>query len=224
MISLQQISIDRDGFAANWLNLVKQHCRVEFDRDDEYLLSVINRAASQVERVTGQEIVPAEYVFRPHAWHWTSSDRIRTYASLWAPFGSYTGLGGYLWSETGASRIRSIRSFRAMYGIDGALEDRSPIWRILGDLTPGAVTPRFLCRASLTSSSTNWTESVAGARWSFFVRTGFAKPEATPPGLADAILRLSGHFYENRELMVGNGQIAPDFLEQGLGTLWVPRC
>lgn len=218
-MSVELVKVDRDQFALDWLPTVKKHCRVEFDRDDEYILGLIARAADQVERTTGQNLVPRTELYRPdyNADYWPGY-LIRHCSDVWAPFGDYAGAWGW--------RLPIVGQIRSFGAIDDDGDDRSPAWKLIGDLRPQGVTPRFLVRANVEATSDGWTRPSSWTNgWRFWIKTGARSAGETDPGLADVLLRLCAHMYENRELMVGTSmQIAPDFLDQAFSTLWVPRC
>ena len=55
---------------------VKSHCRVEFDRDDQYLLEATSRAIAEVETLTNLSINPAE-------WKWCIGDCVPQHRGYW---------------------------------------------------------------------------------------------------------------------------------------------
>jgi hypothetical protein len=64
---LQCLQIDHDTLPKELLCQVKQHCRVDFDRDDQYLLGATARAISELESVVNMSVFAATY-------HWGPSD------------------------------------------------------------------------------------------------------------------------------------------------------
>lgn len=57
------------------------------------------------------------------------------------------------------------------------------------------------------------------------VTTGYASPELMPPGVRDIVMKIAGHNYEYREILVPNAvDLQPLWLEQIMGPYWFPRC
>lgn len=52
-------TIDREVLPAAMLDLAKQHMRVTFDTDDEYIKNCLWRAIDEFERITGQRVFAA---------------------------------------------------------------------------------------------------------------------------------------------------------------------
>jgi hypothetical protein len=63
---LELVDIDIDVLPYQMLPTVKEHLRVDFDRDDQYIRGCIARAISEVQAVTDISINPATY-----KWGWT---------------------------------------------------------------------------------------------------------------------------------------------------------
>jgi hypothetical protein len=57
--------IDRQGLAGELLDITKQHLRVEFDRDDDYISLAIIRAIDFFERITEVGVFPTEWDWIP---------------------------------------------------------------------------------------------------------------------------------------------------------------
>lgn len=64
---LQCTSRDLCTLPQQLLPSVKEHVRVEFDRDDEYLVQATARAISEIEAATNLSIFEAEWLWRPSA-------------------------------------------------------------------------------------------------------------------------------------------------------------
>jgi hypothetical protein len=64
---LQLISIDLNILPIQLLPVVKEHLRVEFDRDDEYIKGAIARAIAEIESVT-------DITVNPSIWQWQPSN------------------------------------------------------------------------------------------------------------------------------------------------------
>jgi len=63
MLSL--VTIDFDILPHQLLPATKEHVRVEFDRDDDYIKGAIGRAIGEVESVTNLTINPASFSWEP---------------------------------------------------------------------------------------------------------------------------------------------------------------
>lgn len=60
---------------------------------------------------------------------------------------------------------------------------------------------------------------------SLAIETGYASEAELPAGIRDVVFRLAATMYENREILVPSGQfLTPQWLEQVMGTYWLPRC
>ena len=45
------------------------------------------------------------------------------------------------------------------------------------------------------------------------------------PGIEDAVLRYTGHLYQNREILVGNTEaLSPGWMSDVISTYWMPRA
>jgi hypothetical protein len=64
-MSLKRIAIDRTTLVEYMLPSAKQHMRVEFDRDDDFIKLVLARAIDFFERFTGFSVFAATYQWRP---------------------------------------------------------------------------------------------------------------------------------------------------------------
>lgn len=217
-----QLATDRTAaFADAMLEQVKAHLRVEFTRDDDYIRGVIMRAADQVERTTGQALVPSTYVnLETAADAWLDGQTIRSLTHCRACC-DYAGAGGTVLPGW----LRPIASFRGLVQdlADPTLfEDRSPSWALLTG-GPDYLGPQFMA-ASDAVYSDGWLFGPVTMAWRLEITVGGATATANA-GLYDLMLRLCGHLYENRELNVSTGQqLAQDFMPQAFSTLWVPRC
>jgi hypothetical protein len=57
------------------------------------------------------------------------------------------------------------------------------------------------------------------------IPSGYADANALDPGIEDAILRYTGHLYENREILVGNTEVlSPGWMSDVIFTYWYPRA
>ena len=216
---LQIRTEDREIFAEAWLATAKAHMRVEFDDDDTYIRNAILRAAAEIEGVSERQVVPREYVWRPERVDWWPISLIAEVYPAWSdviPSPDWPGA----WKLP--SVCMPVKRFRATIGGD----DRSPAWRIVGSVSPQSLAPAWLVAGNVTSSSENWTvPSLPSGDWVFYLRSGYASVAEMPPMIADKLLRLIGHIYENREAMVGTTlRVDPLFTQGLLGPLWLPRC
>jgi hypothetical protein len=75
---MQLISIDFDILPTQLLPVVKEHLRVEFDRDDEYIKGAVARAIAEVESVT-------DITVNPSTWQWQPSNCYLTTRYLRVP-------------------------------------------------------------------------------------------------------------------------------------------
>jgi hypothetical protein len=206
-------------FADAWLQTAKAHMRVEADRDDNLIRDKIKFAADHIERFTGQMIIPREIIWRPSPALWCQWGYIMSMVPNWSdyvPSPNWPGIGGYGFPQS----LHTIRAFRAMI----AGEDRSPAWQIIGDTSARSRVPTYLAAAQVEAADPAWTgPNLPNSQWTFYLLTGWMTPEELPPGLGDALLRQVAHTYENRELMISPGMLAPDVRDL-LMTQWVPRC
>lgn len=217
-MSVQLIKRDGATVAAAWLPLVKMHCRVDFTDDDVYLKDVIDRAIALIERETGLSVCSSQYVFRPDA----------ASAAQYSDFGQYMGdeasnrcagggCTGYKVPDA-TSGLTNISGFRVLVGGD----DVTPLYELVGNITPGAPSQRYLVSSGGTISrqgaAPTSTDTV------IYFTTGYETPEDTPAGLRDLVLRIAAMYYEDREANSGSNSFAPDWLRHAFSTLWVPRC
>lgn len=207
-MSLQRIDADAPAFLDALLPVVKAHCRVEFTRDDDYLRQVIARAAAEVERVTGQAVLPVRYIWRPDAADLASRDFIACACPYTCP--AWDTVDG----RPGGLRL-PVRPVSALVVLIGGA-DRTPQFRLVGSTSSGSAAPLFLVGADAAAS----VPPTGGAVVIQF--TAGAGGATVPAGLLDLLLRLSAHLYENRELVISPGMGSPDWRDAVM-TQWVPR-
>jgi len=217
-MSVQLIKRNGATVAAQWLTLVKLHCRVDFIDDDIYIKDATDRAMALIERETGLAVCQANYVWRPAAGEYANfasfSGRLTAEAS-----NRCAGCSGGWHVPSSPSQLGGISSFRVLQGGD----DISPMYQIVG-----AVSPEMGVQQSwlVPSGGVLTRQGAAPANTSIVVEliTGYATPEETPAGLRDLVLRITAMYYEDREANAGSPSFAPDWLRHALSTLWVPRC
>jgi len=73
---LQLESVDFDVLPRDLLVAVKRHCRVEFDRDDSYLVEATARAIAEIESVTDLSVNPAMWIWEPSNCYEISRERV----------------------------------------------------------------------------------------------------------------------------------------------------
>ena len=57
------------------------------------------------------------------------------------------------------------------------------------------------------------------------IPSGYADDTVLDPGITDAVLRYTGHLYENREILViGTDAQTPGWMTDVIATYWFPRC
>lgn len=57
------------------------------------------------------------------------------------------------------------------------------------------------------------------------IPSGYADEIELDPGIEDAVLRYTGHLYQNREILVGNTEVlSPGWMSDVISTYWMPRA
>lgn len=67
---LELLSANFDTLPADLLPEAKEHMRVEFDRDDDYIRGCVARAIAEVEACTDLTLTPSEWLWAPDPCDW----------------------------------------------------------------------------------------------------------------------------------------------------------
>ena len=217
-MSLARKSYDAAGLAAGLLDDVKVHCRVDFDDDDDYLEKATARAIGLIERTTSFAIAPA-------TWLWDPPGLAPN------PFSMSIGAGGR--SMEGLNRC----TCRGAEGWPGLQLPVCPVSTFTAELTPadnsGAVdvTSSYQLVGTLDPSQfeRQWLVvkpgvTVAPGSVTVTLTAGYADAGELAPGVADIVLRMTAHLYENREFASIEGFDVLAYAASISTGLWIPSC
>lgn len=215
---LKRTVYNATAIPTSYLDLVKTHCRVDFETDDDYLKSAIRRAVGLIERTTSFLIAPSTYEWTPgytpgysfagDGGTGEASNRCQccnlagyNHQSGWKlPCGPVSAFTAMVQPATGDPVDNEANLELAGDLIDPSQFNR--VWLVIKDgatLTPGKIT------IELTTGSVLDGEAVT-----------------LEPGIEDIVLRLTAYLYENRELSNMPGFDAEAFAASIDTGLWTP--
>jgi hypothetical protein len=203
-MGLSRVSIDRATLPAAILPLAKQHMRVDFTRDDEYITNCVQRALDQFQRLTQWNVFG-------QIWTWRISEVAISYDCLSIAYPNVMPFTSAWTVPIGPVTSHEV----AIDSID--VTTNYELWSNTDRDTYGT---SYMIQTGTVGIPDPAVDPIPVAA----LTVGYEGLDDVPPALLDCILRMSAWYYENREMVAMPGVDVMDYFNSLLAAYWVPRC